>query len=52
MIATQPLPWSAMLNRPPAIIPLPPSTFLMSQSMPASKASTFEPLKVIASFSS
>ena len=50
-IATQPVPCSAMLNRPPPITPLAPSTRLMSQSMPASKASRFGPLTVMKSFS-
>ena len=40
-IATQPLPCREVLNSPPAIMPLAPSTFLMSQSIPASKASRF-----------
>src|ERR671914_2487340 len=51
MIATQPVPVSAVLNRPPPIIPLTPSTRLMSQSIPASNASRFVPFTVIASFS-
>ena len=51
--ATQPLPDSAMLKRPPASIPLtPPSTFEMSQSMFESNASTLRPLQVTRSFSS
>ena len=50
-IATQPVPCSAMLNRPPPIIPLAPSTRLMSQSIPESNASRLGPLTVIRSFS-
>ena len=37
-----------MLKRPPPSTPEAPSTRLMSQSMPASKASTLAPLTVIA----
>ncbi len=44
MIATQPVPCSAMLNRPPPIMPAGALDLLMSQSMPASKASRFAPL--------
>ena len=51
-IATQPVPDSDMLNRPPAMAPAaPPLSRLMSQSMPASKASRFGPLTVMLSFS-
>ena len=50
-IATQPVPCSERLNSPPPIMPLAPSTRLMSQSMPASKASRFRPLTVMKSFS-
>ena len=50
-IATQPVPCSAMLNRPPPIIELAPWTRLMSQSMPESNASRFGPLTVMKSFS-
>ena len=51
MIATQPVPLSAVLKRPPPIMPDTPSTRLMSQSMPASNASRFAPFTVMASFS-
>ena len=41
MTATQPVPCSSVLKRPPLIIPVTPSTRLTSQSIPASKASRF-----------
>src|SRR3954447_19721270 len=50
-IATQPVPCRAVLYRPPPLIPLTPWTRSMSQSMPASNASTFGPLTVTLSFS-
>src|SRR3954453_21314819 len=50
-IATQPVPCSARLNRPPPIIDDAPATRLMSQSIPESNASRFGPLTVMKSFS-
>ena len=50
-MATQPVPWSFVLNRPPPIMPLAPWTLWMSQSMSESNASRFWPLTVISSFS-
>src|SRR3954451_9258442 len=51
--ATQPVPDSAMLYRPPESAPaIPESSLVMSHSMPASKARTLAPLQVIWSLSS
>ncbi len=45
-IATQPVPFSEVLNRPPPIMLLAPWTRSMSQSIPESNASRFGPLTV------